>query len=284
MTRYSWDQVMRRVLRLVIIGGFAATLAAAGTARAQTQIISCPYPISSPGTYVLAQDIGPCPGDGIDITASHVNLMLNGYIITGSGSSNGISARGPSQISNIQIQGPGLIQQFGNGISLQNVANSQIQKVVVATNSAYGIMSSNSTSLQFNANVATGNRQDGINLSNDTNDQVQQNETSGAPIGFSGIALLGGSGHQVHNNDVDANSCHGIFIASSNSQIHDNTVFGNGAGCSAAGIEVTSRGNIVHNNTAEGNQAYDLEDDNSSCDSNTWHNNTFFFANQPCIH
>lgn len=49
---------------------------------------ACGQTITTSGTYILTADIGasaPCPGDGIDIAVSNVNLMLNGHAITGNG-------------------------------------------------------------------------------------------------------------------------------------------------------------------------------------------------------
>src|SRR5215471_18016048 len=111
----------------------ALLVGATQSARAQTQITSCPYPgyvITAPGTYVLAADL-TCSGNGIDITVSNVNLMLNGHTITGLGGNTGInvcalpapytSCNATARISNIKVQGPGLIQQFANGMFLLNV-------------------------------------------------------------------------------------------------------------------------------------------------------------------
>jgi len=74
---------MRDTLGLAIVAGLAAALAGAGAARADTPITTCGYNITAPGSYVLAADIGPCSGNGINVKVSNVNLMLNGYSITG---------------------------------------------------------------------------------------------------------------------------------------------------------------------------------------------------------
>jgi parallel beta-helix repeat protein len=246
---------------------------------------------------VLAADIGPCPGNGINIAVSNVNLTLNGYTITGpsNGSGTGINicalsggSCSSSRISNINVQGAVLIQQFANGIYLQNVDNSQIQNVVAAYNN-FGLLSSNCTNLQYKANVATRNGLEGFLLFDDSNDQVQQNTASGNDTSLnvrSGIALVGGGGHQVQNNDSDASSCHGIYIDSANNKIHNNTAFGNGntnPACAGIYVETGASGNDIHNNTSQGNQTYDLEDANNSCDSNKWHNDTFFTNNLACV-
>lgn len=288
MTRHLRNEGMRRTLGLAILAGLAVALAGAGTARAQTQITSCPYTITAPGTYVLANDIGPCSGDGIDIKASNVNLMLNDYIITGSnnGTGSGINISFNSSYTNIHIKGPGLIRDFANGIYLVDVQNSQIQNLVTALNGD-GVLSNTGANIQFNGNVfarngfISGGTTDGITLNGDSNDQVQNNDASGN--NGSGITD-GGSGDQVHNNNTGGNlGTAGIYLEGTNAQVHDNTAFGN----AYDGIFVLGQSgpDTIHNNTAEGNAHYDLEDDNyPSCDSDTWHNDTFFTANQSCIH
>ncbi len=152
------------------------------------------------------------------------------------------------------------------------------------------MISNNCTKLQFNANVATTNANDGFLLFEDSNDQVQQNRASGngsaAHPASSGIALRYGSGHQVNNNDSDANSCFGIYIDSTNSKIQNNTASGNGnSGFLCAGVFVQSNtsGNTIQNNTAGGNEIYDVEDRNTGCGSNKWQNDTFFTHNQACV-
>ena len=93
----------------------------------------------------------------------------------------------------------------------------------------------------------------------------------------------------MNNNDSDANSCHGIYVDSSNSQIQNNTASGNGPSnptnpaCAGIYVETGASGNAIQNNTAGGNETYDVEDANTSCDSNKWQNDKFFTNNQACV-
>jgi parallel beta-helix repeat protein len=292
MTRNLLGKATKARLAPAIIAGLAA--AGTGVAQAATPITTCGTTISSPGSYVLTSDLGPCGGNAINITASNVNLMLNGFTITGAPGGTGIAAY---VVSNIQIQGPGLIQQFVNGIYLQSVSNSQIQQVVTAFNT-YGILSQGSTGLQLQANVFAQNvgtssgggpspTSTGLWLEADSNDHVQQNEVTANAYG---IIVASGSGNQVQNNSVDGNGSIGIYIDSSNNNsIQNNTVFGNGTATSASpsgyGVYINGTGNGIHNNTSEGNVTDDLFDATTSppCDTNSWHNDTFFTANQSCI-
>ena len=282
---------------LGIIAGLTATLTGVGAARAQTAptlIMGCGYNITAPGSYALGANIGPCPFNGIVVQASNVTLTLNGHTITGPATTNGTGIGvcvlnsgvcGSTRISNVTIQGPGQIENFANGIYLQNVDNSQIQNVVAAFNN-FGLISSSCTNLQFKMNVATRNGLEGIVLVNNTNDSVQQNTVVGNDTSSnvrSGIAVVGGSGNEVFNNDADASSCHGIYISSANNHIHNNNAFGNGnsnPACAGIYVENGAPGNNIHNNATGGNQTYDLEDANTGCGSNTWNSETFFTSNQ----
>ena len=86
----------------------------------------------------------------------------------------------------------------------------------------------------------------------------------------------------MHDNIVDGNQLFGIVLFNaSGEQIYDNRVYGNHS--SGVRAEAGSTGNVFKDNIAEGNTGYDLEDDNSGCETNTWHDNTFFFSNESCI-
>ena len=287
-----------------IIAGLTATLTGVGAARAQAVptliTMGCGYTITAPGSYALAADIGPCStSNGINVATSNVVLSLNGHTITGSNNNNGTGINicvqnneicSPARLNNVNIQGPGQLRNFSNGIYLRNVDNSVIQNTVVAFNSL-GLITNGATNLLLKANVAVMNGGDGIHIENDTNDNVQGNIVVGdstVSTGDSGIAVVNGSGNEVSNNDINTNSCHGIWISSANNNIHQNSVFGNGntngQNCLGAGIIVWSgaAGNHIHNNTTGGNQIYDLVDVNPSCGSNTWKNDTFSTTYQAC--
>ena len=204
---------------VAIIAGLAAALASTGAARAQTQIATCPYAISAPGNYVLAADL-TCSGDGIDVKASNIKLMLNDYIITGpnNGSAIGINISFKPSYTNIQIQGPGLIQKFATGIYLVNVQNSQIQNLIAALNGGGIYSNTGGVNNHFQQNVfaqngfLSGGRGDGITLQNETSSQVQNNDASGN--NGSGIADFG-TGNQIHNNNTGGNGMSGIGSSAS---------------------------------------------------------------------
>jgi len=281
MTRNLWGNTMIGRFGMAI-AGLAAVLASAGAARAYTQINSCPYTISSPGEYVLVANL-TCSGDGIDITASNVDLKLNDHTITGpnNGSGYGINVSSSPSYTHINVQGPGLIQHFATGIYLVNVTNSRIHHLIAAGNGG-GIYSvsggANNHFEENNLPVNNGNsgRGDGITLY-DTNSEVEGNDASGNL--WSGIADFGSGNHMHHNNAVGNKNLGGLYVVGTNAHVHDNTEFGN-----AGGIIVGGGKNVIRDNIAEGNVVDDLYEFNSNCGTDTWQHNTFFTANEPCIH
>jgi hypothetical protein len=262
---------------------------------------ACGQTITTPGTYILTADIGasaPCPGDGIDIAVSNVKLMLNGHAITGNGGASynnfgsGIticatppSCQGTGRLNNIQVQGNGLIQQFGGGVYLQNIDNSEIQQIVMTSNFE-GIGSTHSTNLQLTRNVVTTSLY-GIYVYLDASDDIQRNELAGNS-GGSGVTVQLGGDNQIHDNNVSGGGSAGVagilVQSSSGNEIFNNNLLGNAGGIFIFNQYATSGNNSIRNNASEGNFYYDLLDDNASCGTNVWKNNTFFSANRTCIH
>jgi len=234
--------------------------------------------IAAPGNYELTGNLGPCPMDAIDIEASNVQLKLNGYTITAGFAPlyAGISVNpsGVARLTGIQIQGPGEVTGFANGIYITNVDNVQVSKVTCAQNGA-GLLGNLVTGLQLQQNVFARNVGDGL-LVNSTNGMFKQNDISGN--GLAGMTLLTGRGNHVENNTVDGNIGTGILIEDSGDQIQNNTANGNTfEGIILFDLFADVSGNQLQNNTAEGN-GIDLWD-TTACGANTWHNDIFFTSN-----
>lgn len=84
--------------------------------QAQTQITRGGTTIDTPGRYVLANDLS-CSDNGITIEASQVRLNLNGHTIIGN------AGRGAGILiaeNNVEIDGPGTISGFENGICVMD--------------------------------------------------------------------------------------------------------------------------------------------------------------------
>lgn len=281
-------------IALAALGAFLAT-----PAHAVTSITACPFTITAPGDYRLDADLS-CTGDAITIQASHVNLNLNTHQLTGSaGSDRGIvvySATG--RLTDVGIKGPGVLANFGEAIELDNADNSKVESVTASfcpVGIATGVVSGTTvTNVRLNKNVLALAFVVGVALGNSTNGQVQENVMNAVFFlggATAGIAVTGGSGNDISNNTtlsyIDGISVGfgGVGSASSGNHIHDNVSSGNFA--SGIHIATGSGTNVVEHNTALGNTAFnaagiDLVDDNATCGTNRWHDNTFITATPAC--
>ncbi len=277
---------------LAALGALLATPAHA----APTSITACPYIITAQGDYRLDADLS-CTGDAITIQASHVNLNLNTHQLTGSaGSDRGIVVySATSRLMDVEIKGPGVLTNFGEAIELDNADNSKVEGVTASfcpVGIATGAVSGTTvTNVHLNKNVLALAFGVGVALGNSTNGQVQENVMNGIVFisgGPAGIAVAGGSGNDIGNNTTlgyfDGISV-GVNSASSGNHIHDNVSSGN----IASGIHIAagSGNNVVEHNTALGNTGFtstsmDLVDDNATCGTNRWHDNTFITATPAC--
>ena len=90
---------------------------------ASNSVASCGSAITSSGTWILTQNL-TCTEDGIDVQAGNVVLKLNGFTITGPGTSAGtngilIASSGDANLNKVSVLGPGTITNFQNGIVFQ---------------------------------------------------------------------------------------------------------------------------------------------------------------------
>lgn len=253
----------------------------------------------SPGTY----------RESVTITRSVSLVGLSGpseqpptVVLEGDGARHtGISI---SNTSDVQVRNF-LIQNFEHeGILLDSVADSRIQRNVIRNpaipkqeEEGHGIL------LRWSdRNVITENAvlemADGIELHASDGNVIQINQirrNKSLPVPCAGMRLFD-SGENVIEQNVLAENGEaspgdaGILVADSSSGnvIRGNTLRSNvGGGNGGLTIESGCTGNTVEGNTASGNRDYgvllDLVDDNPDCDANTWRNNVFGVANQPCI-
>ena len=239
-------------------------------------ISTCPTVITQPGTYSLANDLLCFNTDGIDIQASNVTLMLNRHTITQDSADFGLVHVGisagvglPAGSTNVQIFGSGTITGFVEGVNFEQVSNSLVEDVI-STGNFFGFVVNGgfsagcnqacpSTGNIFAGNTSTFNNQHGFTLNGGNNNTFNANNASNN--GARGILLFVATGNNVTGNTLNNNGQSGIAIASG-----------------------TGTGNNLNTNTAQGNGIFDLEDGNPNCGSNTWTQNTFGRANQPCIH
>jgi parallel beta-helix repeat protein len=256
----------------VTVGFFPISIA---TTTLGTDIVKCPTVITQPGTYKVANDLHCFNTNGIDIRADNVTLMLGGHTITQDAAHFGFAGRGVNAgvglatgNSNVQIFGPGTITGFNRGVDFEQVSNSLVKNVTTTGNffgfavnggfSAGCGASCPSTGNLFRGNISTLNNQHGFTMNGATNNVFNANDASSN--GAHGFLLFVASGNNVQGNTFNNNGQSGIIIASG-----------------------TGTGNNLHQNTAQNNGIVDLEDDNPNCGSNTWNQNIFGTASQPCI-
>jgi parallel beta-helix repeat protein len=254
---------MSRRANLALVPLTVFLLSSVGHAAPPTAITTCPFVITEPGEYYLANDLLDCRGPGlfnlgIDIQASHVHLRLDGHRISGP-SAIGAGIRAIDQ-TDILIQGPGTITGLPDGLSFQNVDFSTVIRV-----------------------TARGDR-DGIIVFHGSNNLLQGNEVTAGDFGF-GIEIFGSSENKVISNLVTVNGVVGRGIAlldgAELNEVHANIVTSmTFLPTTTVGIFVQrfSTQNNIAGNTALGNgfgAGVDMRDDNPDCDDNQWQGNRF---------
>jgi len=182
----------------------------------------------------LDSDVGPCPGDGLVVTASNITLDLNGYRI--------FAANGPGDNAGIRLMNP-------------------------STGGVSGVTVKNGTVEGFDAGVAiyggSGNTIQNMTIQNNVNDYLARPCDLG-----DGILLLNSDDNRILDNTLIANGPYGgisLVEDSDRNLIRGNTVLGHnlrsrsGSGCGNTnqdeGIRIEGPGandNIVENNLVEG--------------------------------
>lgn len=254
--------------------------------------------IDVPGDYEVAADLNNAPpADCIFITVSNVALKLNGHKIIGlaaapsTGAGIDVASPAGARLNHVVIEGPGLIELFEYGVSLAGCDYCQVGLVTSAFNNQFGIYALGVTFATVSSNVAVANAQGGLRLNDSANGVFQSNKASGngnALVGF-GIVAEAGANNTLLNNTADANGLSapigvGIGIDETGDRISGNTTDGN----KTNGIDIAAgaAGNVIFNNPSSvGNGAFDMQDNNAGCGTDTWSNNVFFTASPvACIH
>ena len=252
------SKVSRRA-NLALVPLTVFLLSNVGHAAPPTAITTCPFVITEPGQYYLANDLLGCRGPGIeivgiDIQASHVHLRLDGHTISGfSPFTIGVGIHAIDQ-TDILIQGPGTITGFPNGLLFSNVDFSTVIRVTAPGNRAGFRVSGGSNNLFQGNEVTSNDRFGGIEIVGSSENKVISNLVVADNFFSLGIALYGGANlNEVHANIVTGTTfppTKGIFVQRFSTQ------------------------NNITGNTALGNDL-DMEDENPDCDENQWRGNRF---------
>lgn len=240
--------------------------------------------ISQPGSYYLTTNIAGVSGkNGIEITANNVTLDLNGFVMQGASSLDGIFI--PNAQKNITVRN-GTISGWGDygvpgtqstGVEVYPVlpysANIVLERLNVSganfgiSLDGYGVVRDcNCTSnfyegiIQDYGNIiirgctADNNGLDGIDEASGTVSGCTAANNGGYGIG---VGFVGGGGCLVAGCIARNNSSAGIFVDRDGSDVIGNTCNGNNTSDSgsAGGIFITGNNNRVEDNhvTASGN-------------------------------
>jgi hypothetical protein len=290
---------------LVVEMSIGLLVMAGSVSGGPTFISTCPTVISSPGDYVLSADLICGGGGGITITSSDVTLKLEGHRITaGDGANMGVSSAisnisgpgRPSIVANVHILGPGLITNggenaFNNGVLLGGtVARIEVRGITVLGSRFAGINLSGVagfSSLQMTLAANTlGRNGTGISVINLDAGSISKNDVSG---NGTGILIenddVAGLPTMVSHNIVNGNTGDGVRITDLGPlliptvAVQNNVISGNGGN----GISVLVALEVT-NNTSLANGMFDLFASLPGCTEPVWSGNTFFTANQSCIH
>jgi len=231
----------------------SCVLLLASLSQAQTRISGCGSNLTSPGRYVLANDLS-CSGTAITISGVGIELSLGGHRISGANLDVGVQV---GLLGGGRILGPGTIAcSKASAVGINVFFAQRLVEVMGVTVTGGAIaFSVNDAKVAFRGNTA-----------------------SGSGIGFN---LLLSDESELSGNTANGNSAYGFSIGGLRNHILQNTALNNGQN----GIRVPSgsTNNQITNNTATGNRAFDLFEGNGAC-ANVWASNTFRTANQRCIH
>lgn len=233
-------------------------------------ITSCGVTISQSGEYHLKADL-VCPDSvhpAITITASHVELDLDGHTLDGNGT--GVTGVRVQNASDVDVDGGGgTVKSFSTGVLFTSVTNGSITNVATlksfpTAGPAFGtgIILENCCNIQVSCNTVKGNYIQGIELIGD-NKSSNTNNT-------------------IFNNTVCTNAA-GIVVAGTSTS--NSIIWNNVSSNISNGIQINQGavGNCIEFNWATGNGIYDLVDLNLTA-SNTWFFNFFGKASGPAVH
>lgn len=245
-------QLISSIALILALGLVSVAPVRAGEAISLT---ACPGFISTPGTYRLDADVSTSLNACMRITASNVTIDLNGYTITGPGYGVGIGTGVELYLKRVKIIGPGKVENFGNGVELQDVSNSKVSKVVSTDNVASGIHVLRSDKNVVERCITFNNGLNGISVVGHPSDPAESNA--------------------IRRNEVIGNNNVGIRVDDAeNNHIEANNVSANGP--YNMYFYAGGDNNLVENNIVVGGQTYDISDNGTA---NTFTNNLCETAN-----
>jgi parallel beta-helix repeat protein len=181
----------------------------------------------------LANDVGPCPGNGLTLAASNIHLNLNGHSVTGSHQATPSSAEQVGILMNNDSNDTvfnGTVRYFDAGVAVNGGSGNTIRNVYAHDNIsrdtlvAGGVVSHVSVS----PDQTTCDYGDGITTDNSSDNRIEGNRVDhNGP--FSGISLVDASS----NNVVQGNQA-------ADNNVVNRTTTGQGTLCGAGALTAGS--------------------------------------------
>jgi len=249
---------------------------------ATTPVTSCGTVIGTSGTYELAANLNcPSGGYGVSILTDKVTLLLNGYTITGGGTTGNNAGVLVGEYTSVEILGPGTITNFPTGVYFAGAVDSGLVGATLTQNdTAIGVANGSSgpsNSLTITQNACSSGSV-GVYVTGMTHSRVTGNICSG---GFAGIEVWNGSDNSFEGNVVSntANGGAGFLVLGGSG----NNILGNQFYSNSVGIDNESTGNHYQANLLFGNSEYDILEVPSNCKGDSFKIDVFSTANQSCV-
>ena len=300
---------MRSVKSLLLVGllvalalGLTQALPGKTPTAAAATVVACGTSSSADGEQMILTANLACAGTAVTITHNKVHFDLQGFTISGPGSSPsgpcpfaiGVNVVGASRV---HING-GTITNFFDGIRLSGTHDSHVNGMTLTANCAFGVsVFDHSGRNRFNSNFIDDNvggpscggvRVDGGSHDNDfKGNSISRN-------GDVGIALVNSSGNKLIGNTVNDSRFFGIPTTnialignSDNNVVRGNTTngplsedginVGCEGGCPFISAETGGAdGNVIQGNTADNNIRFGIAQSNANqaAGTNTYKGNS----------
>jgi parallel beta-helix repeat protein len=208
---------------------------------------------------VLDADLQNCPGDGLILAANGITLDLNGFTIDGDETSGalggGAGVRVRPGATDTAVVGPGLIQEFSEGVVLDSNSGGAVIGVSLDRNTR-GIALANASDALIQGNTVTNSWLDGIRLDGfGTRDNtVKANRLKDNVFGLA--VSSGASGNLLVSNTISGSRHWGIAFfggATDNTAEHNHALFnGEGVHVSSGSTGTELVRNVANHNAGNG--------------------------------
>ena len=192
----------------------AACACAALPAVAAPRVINACQVITESGSYVVNRNL-QAAGDCLVVAADFVTIDLDGFVITGSGTGNGVG--GPVLVDRRSISvRNGAITGFANGVYLEYASDVTVERVTASANTNNGIVVGNYSSVRASQAVTNGGTGIRVAIGGNVNgNTVARNGLNGIST-VEGASVLNNVSRNNGRNGV-VMDCPGLFMGNTSS-------------------------------------------------------------------